>query len=89
MKTKLEMVQEYIISEIRRVGICAIDDDKIIDAWKIADVMYAESDKREKSEKLEKRNKFRELLNSDNTFIEREGQHFDDIQEGIIDESIL
>lgn len=43
---KLTMAQDYIIAEVRRVGVCSIDEDKIVDAWKIADAMQAEADER-------------------------------------------
>ena len=48
--------------------------------WKYADAMQAEADKRNKAEAEEKRKYIRELLNADNTFIEKEGQHFDDVE---------
>ena len=47
--------------------------------WKYADAMQAEADKRNKAEAEQKRKEVREMLNAPNTFIEREGQHFDDI----------
>lgn len=78
MKAKLDLAHEWAI-ELLKSG--DHSDDVVSCAWKYADAMYAELEKREKSEQLEKRNKFRELLNSDNTFIEREGQHFDDVKE--------
>lgn len=49
-------------------------------AWKYADAMQAEADKRDKAEAEQKRKEMRELLNAENTFIEREGQHFDDVE---------
>ena len=45
-------------------------------AWKYADAMQAEADKRAE----QKRKEIREMLNADNTFIEKEGQHFDDVE---------
>ncbi len=45
-------------------------------AWAIADAMQAEADKRA----LQKRAELRELLNHPNTFIEKEGMHFDDVE---------
>ena len=47
--------------------------------WQYADAMQAEADKRSKAEAEQKRKEMREMLNAPNTFIEREGQHFDDI----------
>ena len=48
-------------------------------AWDCADAMQAEADKRNKAEAEQKRKEMREMLNADNTFLEREGQHFDDV----------
>lgn len=50
------------------------------DSWKYADLMQAEADKREKEESEKKRADIREMLNAPNTFVEREGQHFDDVE---------
>ena len=47
--------------------------------WKYADAMQAEADKRNKAEAEQKRKEMREMLNAPNTFVEREGQHFDDV----------
>ena len=49
--------------------------------WQYADAMQAEADKRNKAEAAQKRKKIREMLNALNTFVEREGQHFDDVEE--------
>ena len=51
----------------------------VIDAWAYADAMQAEAEKRNKAEAEQKRKEMREMLNAENTFIEREGQHFDDV----------
>ena len=48
-------------------------------AWSLTDLMKAEAEKREKEESAKKRVEIQKLLNADNTFIEREGQHFDDV----------
>lgn len=48
-------------------------------AWRYADAMQAEADKRNKAEAEQKRKEMREMLNAPNTFVEREGQHFDDV----------
>ena len=50
-------------------------------AFDYADAMQDEADKREKEEAAQKRKEMREMLNAPNTFIEREGQHFDDLEE--------
>ena len=49
-------------------------------AWKYADEMQAEVDSREKQEAEQKRKEIREMLNHPNTFVEKEGQHFDDVE---------
>ena len=49
-------------------------------AWDYADAMQAEADKREKEESEKKRADIREMLKANNTFVEREGQHFDDVE---------
>lgn len=49
-------------------------------AWDYADAMQAEADKRDKAEVEKKRADIREMLKADNTFVEREGQHFDDVE---------
>ena len=71
MKTKLEMAHEYLL---RFTG------TTVADAWAYADAMQAEADKRNKAEAEQKRNAVREMLNADNTFLEKEGQHFDDVE---------
>ena len=49
-------------------------------AWSLADLMKEEAEKREKEEAAKKRAEIQKLLNADNTFVEREGQHFDDVE---------
>lgn len=49
-------------------------------AWSLADLMKAEFEKREKEESAKKRVEIQKLLNADNTFVAREGQHFDDVE---------
>ena len=57
----------------------------VIDAWAYADAMQAEAEKRSKAEAAQKRKEMREMLNDANTFIEHEGQHFDDVNECEVD----
>lgn len=54
MKTKLDMAMQMIVAEVRRVGITSIDNDKVIDAWNLADAMQAEVDKREDKKQAER-----------------------------------
>lgn len=49
-------------------------------AFKLADAMQVEADERNKAEAEQKRKEVREILNDANTFIEREGRHFDDVE---------
>ena len=77
MKTKLEMAHDWMMKH---------DDGSmsvevvVFKAWQYADAMQAEADKRSKAEVEQKRKAVREMLNADNTFLEKEGQHFDDVE---------
>ena len=76
---KLQMAHEFAMKLIE----CRATnktEDIIRLGWEYADAMQAEADKRNKAEAEEKRKQMRELLNADNTFIEKEGQHFDDVE---------
>ena len=77
---KLQMAHEYAIALIN--SDCEMQFDKFIRlCWNYADAMQAEADKREKEEAAQRRKEIREMLNAPNTFVEREGQHFDDVEE--------
>lgn len=78
MRTKLEMAHEYAMKHIQE-GWDINYDVLVVDAWQYADAMQAEADKREKEEAAQRRKEIREMLNAPNTFVEREGQHFDDV----------
>lgn len=79
MKSKLDLAHDWAMKALDEWYVTNTDD--LVDAaWIYADAMYAENEKREKIESEEKRKQMRELLNSDNTFIEKEGQHFDDVE---------
>lgn len=65
MKTKLEMAMQMIVAEVRRVGITSIDNDKVIDAWNLADAMQAEADKRENKTNCDTNAKFDMYLEYD------------------------
>ena len=82
MKTKLEMAHEYALQLSKNPSVTATHNDKDIAsrAWQYADAMQAEADKRIKAEAEQKRKAVREMLNADNTFLEKEGQHFDDVE---------
>ena len=77
MKTKLEMAHEYAMKHIQE-GWDINYDVLVVDAWQYADAMQAVAVKREKEEAAQRRKEIREMLNAPNTFVEREGQHFDD-----------
>lgn len=83
MKTKLEMAHEYALQLSKNPSVTATHNDKDIAsrAWQYADAMQTEADKRNKEEAEQKRKEIREILNVPNTFVEREGQHFDDVEE--------
>lgn len=78
---KLKMAHDYLRDIIKASG-GNIDVVEMPEAaWKLADAMQAEADKRNKAEAEQKRKEIREMLNAPNTFVEREGQHFDDVEE--------
>lgn len=76
---KFQVAHEWAMSVIHADVRAAIKGDLCELAWKYADEMQAEADKRNKAEAEQKRKEMREMLNAENTFIEREGQHFDDV----------
>ena len=80
IKTKMQLAHEMALAI---QGTKLLHDMELVSdmAWKYADAMQAEVDKREKEEAAQKRKEMREMLNAPNTFIEREGQHFDDVEE--------
>lgn len=80
MKTKLEMAHDYLLKLIESQGLHIYQSD-IDRCFDIADMVQAEADKRDKEKTLQKRKAIREMLNADNTFLEKEGQHFDDVEE--------
>ena len=79
MKTKLEMAHEFMMKKMETE---TIDNhwELFYTSWRYADAMQAEADKRSKAEAEQKRKAVREMLNADNTFLEKEGQHFDDME---------
>lgn len=82
MKTKLEMAHDYLLKTMKDTAF--VDESDIcffVDtAWKYADAMQVKADKQNKEESAQKRKAIREMLNADNTFLEKEGQHFDDVE---------
>ena len=78
IKTKMQLAHEMALAI---QGTKLLYDMELVSdmAWKYADAMQAEVDKREKEEAAQKRKEIREMLNAPNTFVEREGQHFDDV----------
>ena len=77
---KLQMAHEYAMEHVQE-GFDINYDVLVVEAWQYADAMQAEADKRSKAEAEQKRKAVREMLNADNTFLEKEGQHFDDVEE--------
>ena len=79
---KLQLAHEYAL-EMAKQGIPLRSCKEL--GWKYADAMQAEADERKKAEAEQKRKEIREMLNTPNTFVEREGQHFDDVSECKVD----
>ena len=75
---KLTMANSWAL-KLLEINDGNLDIDYVASAWSYADAMQAEADKREKEESEKKRADIREMLNAPNTFVEREGQHFDDV----------
>lgn len=83
MKSKLDVAHEYAMLHMMQERYKDADDMEIVAwAYDYADLLFAEQEKRDKQEQQEKLKAFKEikkqLLNSDNTFVEYEGKHFDD-----------
>ena len=78
MKTKLEMAHEWAMKHGNAETVGS-RQNMVKHAWDYADAMQAEADKRNKAEAEQKRKAIREMFNADNTFLEKEGQHFDDV----------
>ena len=80
---KMKMAHDYAMQLVDSSDYT--DDMSIVEfvayVWQYADAMQAEADKRNKAEAAQKHKKMREMLNAPNTFVEREGQHFDDVEE--------
>lgn len=76
---KMQMAHEMALAI---QGTKLIHDMELVSdmAWKYADAMQAKADERNKAEAEQKRKEVREILSDANTFIEREGQHFDDVE---------
>ena len=73
---KLQLAHDYAM-EMAKQGVPLKSCKEL--GWKYADAMQSEAEKRNKAEAEQKRKEMREMLNAPNTFIEREGQHFDDV----------
>ena len=79
MKTKLEMAHDYAVAMIR-AGVTKESATEFAQtAFTLVDAMQAEADKRDEEKASQKRKAIREMLNGDNTFLEKEGRHFDDV----------
>ena len=74
---KLQMAHDYLLKLMEtNPKLNAKYATKFV--WEMVDAMQAEADKRENEEAAQRRKEIREMLNAPNTFVEREGQHFDD-----------
>lgn len=78
---KLKLAHDYALKQMKSLSENSTMQSLVSVAWQYADAMQAEAEERKKSEAAQKRKEIREMLNADNTFIEREGQHFDDVKE--------
>jgi len=78
---KLQMAHDFAMKLVGNPNTPLKTMESIVDvSWEYADAMQAEADKRNKAEAAQKRKEIREMLNAPNTFVEREGQHFDDVE---------
>lgn len=77
---KLQMAHEYAKELAANYGDVMQFSEVLEKSWWLADSMFEEFEKREKEESAKKRVEIQKLLNADNTFVEREGQHFDDVE---------
>lgn len=73
------MAHEYVLKMLENINPMQLEkptrDGLAYEAFQLVDAMQAEADKRAK----QKRAELREILNHPNTFVEKEGQHFDDV----------
>lgn len=79
---KLKLAHDYFMKHVNVDQYKRVDDEELI-SWSFdyVDAMQAEAEKRNKAEAAQKRKEIREMLNAPNIFVEREGQHFDDVEE--------
>jgi len=82
MKHKMDMAHDWYMKHSESPSYMYSEVEQ---AWQYADAMYAEADKREKEEAEQKRKEIRKILEDPNIFVEREGQHFDDVEEPEVD----
>ena len=83
MKTKLEMAHEYLLKIMSNSPLVEQVDIEfaVSTAWSYARMMHSEKVRDDKVGYEQKRKEVRDMLNAPNTFVEREGQHFDDVEE--------
>lgn len=74
---KLKLAHDWYMKHSESASFMYTEVDQ---AWQYADAMQAEAEERNKAEAAHKRKEVREILNDANTFIEREGQHFEDVE---------
>ena len=78
---KLTMAHEYAMKMIEANGITTTQEkvSLVQYAWNYANAMHDAAEKQIQEDGKKIREEIREMLKSPNTFIEREGQHFDDL----------
>lgn len=78
---KLTMAHEYAMKMIEVNGITATQEkvSLVQYAWNYANAMHDAAEKQRQEDGKKIREEIREMLKNPNTFVEREGQHFDDL----------
>lgn len=79
---KLKLAHDYLLKIMSNSPLVDQVDIEfaVSTAWSYARMMHSEKIKEDKTDSEQKRKEVREILNDANTFIEREGQHFDDVE---------
>lgn len=80
---KLKLAHDYLLKIMSNSPLVDQVDIEfaVSTAWSYARMMHSEKIKEDKIDSEQKRKEIREMLNAPNTFVEREGQHFDDVEE--------
>lgn len=84
---KLKLAHDYLLKLMSNSPLVDQVDIEfaVSTAWSYARMMHSEKIKEDKTDSEQKRKEIREMLNAPNTFVEREGQHFDDVNDCEVD----